>query len=80
MDVVSPNPAKTYLLRMNSSFKHQFTGKIYQQDAVRRRGAIRYDQDARSVRSDVMRDNHERWSIRRGTRRGRELACALRNR
>ena len=35
--------------------------------------------NARSALNDVMRNNHERWSIRRGRLRGRDLACGSRN-
>src|SRR6202022_2890070 len=39
MNVVSPNPSETYLHRMNSGSKHQFTSKIYQ--ALRRCQSLR---------------------------------------
>src|SRR6202022_1929828 len=39
MNVVSPNPSETYLHRMNSGSKHQFTSKIYQ--ALRRWQSLR---------------------------------------
>ena len=35
--------------------------------------------NARSALNDVMRSNHERWSIRRGRLRNRDLACGSRN-
>jgi spermidine synthase len=35
--------------------------------------------NARSVLNDVMRNNHERWSIRRGRQRGLDLAFGSRN-
>lgn len=35
--------------------------------------------NARSALNEVMRSNHERWSIRRGRLRGRDLACGSRN-
>ena len=35
--------------------------------------------NARTVLNDVMRNNHERWSIRRGRQRGRDLAFGSRN-
>src|SRR5450432_429514 len=36
--------------------------------------------NARSVLNDVLRNNHERWSIRRGRQRGRDPAFRSRNR
>jgi len=33
----------------------------------------------RSALNDVMRSNHERWSVRRGRLRSRDLACGSRN-
>jgi SAM-dependent methyltransferase len=35
--------------------------------------------NARSALNDVMRSNHERWSIRRGRLRNRDLACGSRD-
>jgi len=36
--------------------------------------------NARAVLNDVMRNNHERWSIRRGRLRNRDLPCGSRHR